>query len=82
MTNQYSYAESFSGMATELPKKKIAESNISSAAKVYMLSRMQKDNGAGEYRHGNDNGQKYMTSEDFVTYFRSRGKRESYFRAS
>ena len=33
---------------------------------------MQKENAVNGYRSGNDNGQKYMTSEDFVTYFRSR----------
>ena len=74
MTNQYSYVDSFSNTKPELPKKKIAESNISSAAKVYMLSRMN-DNGAVKtYRNGNHNGQKYMTGEDFVTYFQQRGK--------
>ena len=74
MTNQYSYAETFSGSKVEAPKKKIPESNISSAAKVYMLSRMQEDGAVRGYRNGNDNGQKYMTGEDFVTYFQSRGK--------
>ena len=74
MTNQYSYAESFSGSKVEAPKKKIPELNISSAAKVYMLSRMQEDGAVRGYRNGNDNGQKYMTGEDFVTYFQSRGK--------
>lgn len=74
MTNQYSYAESFSVSKNELPQKKIPESNISSAAKVYMLSRMKDGGEAKNYRNGNDNGQKYMTGEDFVTYFQSRGK--------
>ena len=74
MTNQYSYAESFSGSKVEAPKKKISESNISSAAKVYMLSRMQEDGTVSGYRSGSHNGQKYMTGEDFVTYFQSRGK--------
>ena len=74
MTNQYSYVDSFSANKPELPKKRIAESNISSAAKVYMLSRMREDGAATEYRNGNHNGQKYMTGEDFITYFQSRGK--------
>lgn len=74
MTNQYSYVESFSGKKPELPKKKIAESNISSAAKVYMLSRMQDNGAAKNYRSGKANGQSYMTGEDFVTYFQNRGK--------
>ena len=43
MTNQYSYEDSFANVKVEAPKKKIAESNISSAAKVYMLSRTQED---------------------------------------
>ena len=76
MTNQYSYVDSFSAKKTDLPKKKIAESNISSAAKVYMLSRMRDDNAANTYRNGNHNGQKYMTGEDFITYFQNRGKAE------
>ena len=74
MTNQYSYVESFSGKKPELPKKKIAESNISSAAKVYMLSRMQENGAAKGYRSGKADGQSYMTGEDFVTYFQNRGK--------
>ena len=74
MTNQYSYVDSFSGKKPELPKKKIAESNISSAAKVYMLSRMQDNGSVKGYRSGRDNGQNYMTGEDFVTYFQNRGK--------
>ncbi len=74
MTNQYSYVDSFSAKKTELPKKKIAESNISSAAKVYMLSRMGEDGAVNTYRNGNHNGQRYMTGEDFVTYFQNRGK--------
>lgn len=74
MTNNYSYVDSFSSGKVETPKKKIPESNISSAAKVYMLSRMQDDGTVRGYRNGNDNGQKYMTGEDFVTYFQSRGK--------
>ena len=74
MTNQYSYVDSFSAKKPELPKKKIAESNISSAAKVYMLSRMNEDGAANTYRNGKHNGQKYMTGEDFVTYFQNRGK--------
>lgn len=76
MTNQYSYVDSFSAKKTELPKKKIAESNISSAAKVYMLSRMRDDSAVNTYRNGNHNGQKYMTGEDFITYFQNRGKTE------
>ena len=74
MTNQYSYVDSFSAKKPELPKKKIAEANISSAAKVYMLSRMNENGAVNTYRNGNHNGQKYMTGEDFVTYFQSRGK--------
>ena len=74
MTNQYSYAEDFAEIDPIDQTKKIAESNISSAAKVYMLSRINKNQAASGYRSGNDNGQKYMTSEDFVTYFQSRGK--------
>ena len=74
MTNQYSYAEDFAEIDPVDQTKKIAESNISSAAKVYMLSRINKNQAASGYRSGNDNGQKYMTSEDFVTYFQSRGK--------
>ena len=77
MTNQYSYEDSFASVKVEAPKKKIAESNISSAAKVYMLSRTQDDGAVRGYRNGNDNGQKYMTGEDFVTYFQRRGKAES-----
>ena len=73
MTNQYSYADSFSRNKVEAPKKKIAESNISSAAKVYMLSRTAEDGSVKCYRNGSYNGQSYMTGEDFVTYFRSRG---------
>ncbi len=76
MTNQYSYVDSFSAKKPELPKKKIAESNISSAAKVYMLSRMKEDGAANTYRNGSHNGQRYMTGEDFVTYFQNRGKTE------
>lgn len=72
MTNQYSYAEDFASKIPEVSHKKTATPNISSAAKVYMMSRMQKENAVNGYRSGNDNGQKYMTSEDFVTYFRSR----------
>ena len=72
MTNQYSYAEDFEGKIPEVNHKKAAASNISSAAKVYMVSRAQRQIGSNTYRSGNDNGQKYMTSEDFVTYFRSR----------
>ena len=73
MTNQYSYEDSFANVKVEAPKKKIAESNISSAAKVYMLSRTQEDGAVRGYRNGNHNGQKYMTGEDFVTYFQKRG---------
>jgi len=74
MTNQYSYAEDFSASARR-PAQKQAEPNISSAAKVYMLSRREKENAASGYRNGEYKGNKYMTSEDFVTYFRnSRGK--------
>ena len=72
MTNQYSYAEDFAAKIPEVSHKKTATPNISSAAKIYMMTRMQKENAANNYRSGNDNGQKYMTSEDFVTYFRSR----------
>ena len=77
MTNHYSYEDSFASVKVEAPKKKIAESNISSAAKVYMLSRTQEDGAVRGYRNGNDNGQKYMTGEDFVTYFQRRGKVET-----
>lgn len=77
MTNQYSYEDSFANVKVEVPKKKIAESNISSAAKVYMLSRTQEDGAVRGYRNGIDNGQKYMTGEDFVTYFQKRGRVES-----
>lgn len=72
MTNQYSYAEDFANKIPEVSHKKTATPNISSAAKIYMMTRMQKENAANNYRSGNNNGQKYMTSEDFVTYFRSR----------
>ena len=72
MTNQYSYAEDFAVKPVEIPHKKTATPNISSAAKIYMMNRMQKENAANNYRSGNNNGQRYMTSEDFVTYFRSR----------
>ncbi|MBQ8254924.1 MAG: hypothetical protein IJY94_05410 [Clostridia bacterium] len=72
MTNQYSYAEDFATKIPEVSHKKTATPNISSAAKIYMINRMQKENAANNYRSGNNNGQKYMTSEDFVTYFRSR----------
>ena len=72
MTNQYSYAEDFVNTRPEASQKKTATPNISSAAKVYMLSRAQKENVTNSYRSGSDNGQKYMTSEDFVTYFRNR----------
>ncbi len=72
MTNQYSYTEDFAGKIPEVTHKKTATPNISSAAKVYMMSRMQKERGVDVKRNGNDNGQKYMTSEDFVTYFKSR----------
>ena len=71
MTNQYSYAETFAKTKVEAPKKKIAESNISSAAKVYMLSRTQEDGTVSGYRNGNNTGQRYMTGEDFVTYFQN-----------
>lgn len=77
MTNQYSYEDSFADVKVEAPKKKIAESNISSAAKVYMLSRTHDDGVVRSYRNGIDNGQKYMTGEDFVTYFQRREKVES-----
>lgn len=72
MTNQYSYAEDFASAKPEVSQKKTATPNISSAAKIYMMNRMQKENAASQYRSGNNNGQRYMTSEDFVTYFRSR----------
>jgi hypothetical protein len=72
MTNQYSYAEDFASAMPEVTQKKTATPNISSAAKIYMMNRMQKENAASQYRSGNNNGQRYMTSEDFVTYFRSR----------
>ena len=77
MTNQYSYAEDFVSKKPEVSQKKNASSNISSAAKIYMINRMQKENVADNYRSGNNNGQKYMTSEDFVTYFRSRQEKPS-----
>ena len=73
MTNQYSYAEDFSATVKK-PAEKHADPNISSAAKVYMISRMNKENAASDYRNGEYRGNKYMTSEDFVTYFHSRGK--------
>ena len=73
MTNQYSYAEDFAANVKK-PAEKHADPNISSAAKVYMISRMNKENAARDYRNGEFKGNKYMTSEDFVTYFRSRGK--------
>ena len=73
MTNQYSYAEDFAA-SVKKPVKKQADPNISSAARVYMISRMNKENAASGYRSGEYKGNKYMTSEDFVTYFRSRGK--------
>ena len=72
MTNQYSYAQEFASKASEATPVSANNKNISSAAKVYMMSRMQKENAASNYRSGSNNGQKYMTSEDFVTYFRSR----------
>lgn len=72
MTNQYSYAGDFVAAKPEVSPKKTEASNISSAAKIYMMNRMQKENAASQYRSGNNNGQKYMTSEDFVTYFRNR----------
>ena len=72
MTNQYSYAGDFVSAKPEVSQKKTEASNISSAAKIYMMNRMQKENAASQYRSGNNNGQKYMTSEDFVTYFRNR----------
>ena len=72
MTNQYSYAEDFASKKREISQKRTEASNISSAAKIYMMNRMQKESVADDYRSGNNNGQKYMTSEDFVTYFRSR----------
>lgn len=74
MTNQYSYAEDFAGKIPEVAHKKTAAPNISSAARVYMMSKAQKDTAVSGYRSGDDNGQKYMTSEDFVTYFRNRDK--------
>lgn len=73
MTNQYSYAEDFAA-SVKKPVKKQADPNISSAARVYMISRMNKENAASGYRSGEFRGNKYMTSEDFVTYFNSRGK--------
>ena len=73
MTNQYSYAEDFAA-SVKKPVKKQADPNISSAARVYMISRMNKENAASGYRNGEYKGNKYMTSEDFVTYFNSRGK--------
>ena len=73
MTNQYSYAEDFTASAKK-PAEKQADPNISSAAKVYMISRKNKEDAAHGYRNGEFRGNKYMTSEDFVTYFRSRGK--------
>ena len=72
MTNQYSYADEFAARMPEVSHKRNDTQNISSAARVYMMTRMQKDNVAKNYRSGNDNGQKYMTSDDFVTYFRNR----------
>lgn len=79
MTNQYSYAEDFfasenNSANVKKSAQKQADPNISSAAKVYMLSRMNKENAARDYRNGEFRGNKYMTSEDFVTYFHSRGK--------
>ena len=73
MTNQYSYAEDFTANVKKATPKQ-ADPNISSAAKVYILSRMNKDSAAHGYRNGEFQGNKYMTSEDFVTYFHSRGK--------
>ena len=72
MTNQYSYADEFAARMPEVSHKRNDTQNLSSAARVYMMSRMQKENVASNYRSGNDNGQKYMTSDDFVTYFRNR----------
>lgn len=72
MTNQYSYAEDFSKSAKK-PAQKQATPNISSAAKVYMLSRKEKENAASGFRNGEYKGSKYMTQEDFLTYY-SRGK--------
>ena len=77
MTNQYSYAEDFVSKKPEATQKKSATPNISSAAKIYMMNRMQKESVADNYRSGNNNGQRYMTSEDFVTYFRSREEKSS-----
>ena len=70
MTNQYSYAADFAGKMPEVTHKKAVAPNISSAAKIYMMSKAQKDTVVNVYKSGNDNGQKYMTGEDFVTYFR------------
>ena len=72
MTNQYSYAADFAGKMPEVTHKKAVAPNISSAAKIYMMSKTQKDTVVNVYKSGNDNGQKYMTGEDFVTYFRNR----------
>ena len=66
MTNQYSYAEDFAHKAHK-PAQKQADPNISSAAKVYMISRIQKENAAKGYRNGEYKGSKSMTAEDFVT---------------
>lgn len=77
MTNQYSYAEDFASKKPEVSQKKTEASNISSAAKIYMMNRVKKENAADNYRSGNNNGQRYMTSEDFVTYFRSRQEKPS-----
>lgn len=74
MTNQYSYAQDFSGKRPEVSAmNRKSESDISAAAKVYMVSRLQKKNVAANYRSGNDNGKSYMTSDDFVTYMKNRG---------
>ena len=72
MTNQYSYAADFAGKMPEVTHEKTVAPNISSAAKIYMMSKAQKDKVVNVYKSGNDNGQKYMTGEDFVAYFRSR----------
>lgn len=72
MTNQYSYTEDFAGKIPEVSHKKTAVPNISSAARVYMMSKAHNESVARVYRSGNDNGQKYMTGEDFVAYFRNR----------
>ena len=73
MTNQYSYAEDFAATVKKTAPKQ-ADPNISSAAKVYILSRMNKENAAHGYKSGEFRGNKYMTSEDFVAYFHNRGK--------